>query len=238
MKRAHIAFQRLTAAKAQMASDHVGSESRSPEPPSASFKAPIALAPVPASAASEAPREFADCGGGGGTNTNMSAPAPSTHAALSQSSSASSHFGKSPAAVTANSAAGAGAAVSGSHELPVVPWWFEPCFNFEHEISDTDPTKCKCGRDLTVEGIRVRNAFRAPKECANPNCPISAEEAAARPLSELKPCEKCCKFYYCAHPHYENNVYSFCHSDHRTAHAPNCFVAKCTAIVDDLCFMD
>ena len=237
-KQAQNALQRLTAAKAPMPSDQVGAESRPPEQPSASSEAPIAQAPVPA--ASEVHRGFADSahqgGGRGGTNSNITAPAPSSHAALSQSSSASSHIGKSSAAVAANdnSAAGAGAAVSGSHELPVVPWWFEPCFNFEHETSDTDPAKCKCGRDLTVEGIRVRNAMRAPKECANPKCKISAEEAAVRPQSKLKPCAECCKVYYCAPYDEKGNFNSSCMSNHRTAHAPNCFVAKCTANLDDL----
>ena len=121
----------------------------------------------------------------------------------------------------------------GANELPMVPWWFEPCFNFEHETSVTDPAKCRCGRDLTVEGIRVRNAFRAPKECANPKCQVSAEEAAARPHSKLAPCEKCGKVYYCA-PYYQHAFHSSCMSDHRAAHAPNCFVAKCTANLDDL----
>ena len=236
-KRAQNALQRLTAAKAQMPSDHVGAESRPPEPPSSSFEAPIAEAP----AASDVPRVFADsaCQGGaasGETINNMSAPASSTHAALQQSSSSSSHFGKSSTAVAANdnSAAGAGAAVSGCHELPVVPWWFEPCFNFEHETSDADPTKCKCGRDLTVEGIRVRNAMRAPKECANPECKISAEEAAARPQSALEPCPNCSKVYYCAPYGQRGNYLSSCMSNHRAAHAPICFVAKCTADLNDL----
>jgi hypothetical protein len=226
-KQAQNALQRLTAAKAQMPSDQVGAKNHPPEPPSASSEAPIAQAQV---AAASVHRGFADSarqggGGRGGTNSNMSAPAPSSHAAL-QSSSASSHFGNS-------SAAGAGAAVSGSHELPMVPWWFEPCFNFEHETSVTDPAKCKCGRDLTVEGIRVRNAFRAPKECANPKCQVSAEEAAARPHLKLAPCEKCSKVYYCA-PYYQHAFHSSCMSDHRAAHASNCFVAKCTANLDDL----
>jgi hypothetical protein len=235
-KRAENALQRLTATRAQMPSDHVGAESRPPEPPSASIEAPIAHAPAPASSEpSEVHLEFADSArqGGGGTNNSMSAPASSRHAALPQSSSASSHVGKSSAAVAANDSSAAGAAVSGGHKLPEVPWWFEPCFNFEHEASDTDPTKCKCGRDLTVAGIRVRNAFRAPKECANPKCQISWP-ASTRPNGQLilGPCLKCGKVYHCVQ--YQDAFFSPCISDHHAAHAPNCFVAKCTANLNDL----